>query len=192
MKAPFVVLEGLDGVGKSTLTSRLAERLGGAALDTPGMSSPLRAQVLDTLGLHQASRCLFYAATVVSVGARARHLADTGHPAVVDRYWLSTRAYARARGVAAPLGDVEAMVPAPDQTILLLLDEGERQRRLGRRGTTTADRETLNDGFRQVVLDDFRRPGVLAPTAELDLTGLDVEEAVTCLEATVRNSRAAG
>lgn len=184
MKAPFIAIEALDGIGKTTLTRRLAASLGGLALDTPGEAlRPVRAGVLDGLGPHQTARCLFYAATVLSVGDEARRITDAGTPVVVDRYWLSTRAYARARGVMARLDDIEALVTRPDATVLLTIDEAERQRRLRSRGTTEADRETLDPRFRQVVLDDMRLPGALRPTHEIDVTGLDPDAVVVAVRA---------
>lgn len=184
MKAPFIVIEALDGIGKTTLTRRLAAALGGRALDTPGEAlRPVRAGVLDGLGPHQTARCLFYAASVLAVGDDARQLAEAGTPVVIDRYWLSTRAYARARGVTVRLDDIEALVARPDATVLLTLDEAERQRRLRARGTTEADRETLDRRFRQVVLDDMRRPGALRPTHEVDVTGLTPDAVVLAVRA---------
>jgi dTMP kinase len=99
----------------------------------------------------------------------------------MDRYWLSTLAYARARGVVIDLSDVEAVVPAPDLTILLTLDEDERMRRIrDRGGATYEDLETAAPAFRDEVLREMRRRdrrSDLVPI-EVDLTGADCDEAV--------------
>ncbi|MED5371895.1 MAG: thymidylate kinase [Myxococcota bacterium] len=186
MKPLFIVLEALDGVGKTTLAKGLAARLGGVAMNTPGEG--LRAvsgQILDGLGPNQPARCLFYAGSVIARGEEARALVEGGQTVVMDRYWLSTISYARARGVEAALDQVEALVPAPDVTLLLTLDEEERQRRMQARGFTAADRETLEPGFRDRVLLEMRRgdrrPELLP--LDVDLSGGDPAE---CIERVVR------
>ena len=68
----------LDGVGKTTLVNALAEHYKGEAANTPGPFLPrLTAPILDALGDNQTARCLFYAASVLSEGRRARKAADT-------------------------------------------------------------------------------------------------------------------
>lgn len=179
--ALFIALEALDGVGKTTLAADLAGRLDGIALDTPGpelrLASP---SVLSALGPHQTARCLFYAASVLVAGERARALVNGGWSVVMDRYWLSTISYARARGVTLDLRAIEASIPAPDATVLVMLDEDERQRRLRARGCTEADRETLAREFRTRVLREMRsaeRAPSLRPTIVVDVTGAGRAEA---------------
>ncbi len=181
-KAKFIVLEALDGVGKTTLVNLVAERLGGLAMDTPGPA--LRATaggVLEALGDHQTARALFYAASVLAAGERANRVVRAGQTVVMDRYWLSTLSYARARGVTVDLASIEGTVPLPDMTVLVTLDEEERQRRLLARGCTTADRETMDERFRHRVLSEMRstaRRRALRPTVEVNLTGANRNEAV--------------
>lgn len=181
-RALFVALEALDGVGKTTLAVDLADRLRGVAMDTPGAGlRPLRNDVLTALGPNQTSRCLFYAASVLAEGHRARAIADGGSSVVMDRYWLSTICYARARGVDLDVAAIEQMVPAPDVTVLVTLDEPERQRRLYERGYTDADRETLVPTFRERVLAEMMsndRAAHVRPTVVLDVTGADRQAAV--------------
>lgn len=183
MKPPvFLVLEALDGVGKTTLAADLAQSLGGVAMDTPGAGlRPLRNDVLSAMGPNQAARCLFYAASVFTEGQRARAIVDAGSSVVMDRYWLSTICYARARGVDLDVTAIEAAVRAPDATVLVTLDESERQRRLHVRGYTDADRETLVNGFRERVLAEMvssERAAHLRPSVVVDVTGADREVAV--------------
>ena len=179
----FIVLESLDGVGKTTLTKGLAERLQGVAMNTPGKQlRQISNKILDGLGPNQEARCLFYASSVIAKGAEARRLVQAGNFAIMDRYWLSTISYARARGVHHSLHDIEAMIPRPDLTILLTLDESIRKKRLNKRGLTAADRETLDPTFREVVLtamtDPNRVPG-LQPQISIDLTGKSEDVAVS-------------
>lgn len=176
----FVAIEGLDGVGKTTLVNALAEHYEGEAANTPGpLLRRLTDPILDALGDNQTARCLFYAASVLSEGERARTAADSGSVVFMDRYWLSTIAYARARGVSVDLSSLEAVVPVPDVTVLLTLEETERLRRLDGRSVTNADMETLDHEFRQAVLREMRcrtRAFGLQPV-EVDVTGADEGEA---------------
>lgn len=178
----FIVVESLDGVGKTTLVRGLAKILGGFAMTTPGHAlRHVAADILAALGDDQIARCLFYSATVHAEGARARRMADQGEIVVMDRYWLSTIAYARARGVVADLTAIEALVPRPDLTVLLTLDEAERQRRLLSRGNATAaDIETLDPTFRETVLREMRQVRCAAGMGpiEVDITGADQAEAI--------------
>lgn len=173
MMPHFIVIEALDGVGKTTLTTTLAQRLGAVATNTPGDTlREVSGRVLQGLGPNQEARCLFYAASVLAAGGRALKLVEGGVSVVMDRYWLSTIAYARARGVTESFREIEALVPTPDLTVLLTLDESARRARLGGRGLTSADRETLDPTFRERVLremcSDERAMG-LRPTLVLDV-----------------------
>lgn len=182
MSGAFVVLEALDGVGKSTLTQALAARLGGVAMDTPGPElRALSPAILGALGAEQTARALFYAASVVAAGRRAREITRDGRTVVMDRYWLSTVSYALARGADPKLREIEALIPAPDVTVVLTLDEAERQARLHRRGCTEADRETLQAEFRERVVGEMttaRPERGLGVAVELDVTGLTVDATV--------------
>lgn len=173
----FVAIDGLDGVGKTTLTKNIARYYGGIATDTPGVAlRPVLNSVLAGLGNHQTARCLFYAASVLVAGHNARALADTGQFVIMDRYWLSTIAYARARGVSVDLSALESTIPVPDLTVLLTCDEAERRRRLANRLINTAeDLETYDIKFHETVLREMRstaRRPELRP-AEVDSTDAD-------------------
>jgi dTMP kinase len=189
MRPVFIALEALDGGGKTTLARSLAARIGGVAMNTPGDGlREVSGAILKGLGPHQGARCLFYAASVLARGAEARRMVDGGASVVMDRYWLSTISYARARGVTEDFGGVEALVPAPDLTVLLVVDEAERHTRLQARGLTAADRETLDTVFRDRVLGEMvsedRRPEI-RPGLELDVTGLGPADALEAVVAKV-------
>lgn len=194
--APFIVLEGLDATGKTTVARALAERLGGRALDTPGEAiRSVRPTVHEGLGEDQDSRVLFYLATVLAQGGRARRLTAGGVPVVMDRYWLSSVGYGAARGARVDVTLLAKSVPSPDLTVVLTLDEAERQRRLAARGCTAEDAETLDPAFRETVLQTIRsdrQPEHLRPTLELDVTGKTVKEVVEFIAAHVDQVQARG
>ena len=183
MKPMFIVIEALDGVGKTTLVNDLAKSLSSVAMNTPG--DKLRSVsdvVLDVLGDDQIARCLFYASSVISCGNKAREIVNRGETVVMDRYWLSTIAYARARGVSEQFREVESRVAYPDITVVLTLDEAERVRRMAGRSTITdADRETLDENFRDTVLKEIFNPhrhAALRPTVKVNVSNCDRQQAV--------------
>ncbi len=182
----FIVVEALDGVGKSTLVRDLAAALGGHAMSTPGEGiAAVRGAVLEGLGPDQLARCVFYASTVIAQGHRARAIVEDGRFVVMDRYWASTCAYARARGVTANLTVIEAIIPRPDVIVHLVLEEKERLRRLfGRGDLTDADHETLAPAFRDRVLTELSSRA----TVEVDVTGADRDEAVRRVLAALANA----
>ncbi len=174
----FIVLEALDGVGKTTLAKNLAEHHGYTFLTTPGkLLQPLRGDIIKGLGESQTARSLFYAATVQAEGERAASLCQQGQSVVMDRYSASTIAYAKARGVTADLESALSQVVKPDLTILLTLDEQERQQRLHQRGTTAEDLETLQPKFHQQVMAGLRQ----CCDIELDVSGLNEPKALVAV-----------
>lgn len=143
-KPRFFVFEGLDGSGKSTCAARLAAHLGAELLTTPSPSvRRYRDDLVAALGPSQEARQLFYLATVFSASEQARALLRSGRSVVVDRYFLSTQAYAAFRGSALVLDDVERLLLPADVTFYLDTPLPVRVARLGARGTTAADLETV-------------------------------------------------
>lgn len=175
--AGFVAIEGLDGVGKSTILNSLAVRFSGHAMSTPGPAlRSSRPAILEAFAHDELAKALFYAASVSSEGRHARSLVERGEWVFMDRYWASTLAYAKARGVIAELELLGQSLVKPDITILLLLDEPDRQQRLLARGATAEDMETLDPGFRECVLDELMAHADIAVnTTHLTAEALAIE-----------------
>lgn len=172
----FIVLEGLDGVGKSTLANLLAARLDAQFMSTPGEGfKAIRSQVMDAFGEDQLAKALFYAATVSSEGRKARCIVDQGRSVVMDRYWVSTVAYAKARGVVTNLYALENDLISPDITVLITLNETTRLQRLHQRGMTAEDLETINEPFKQSVLLELE----MGSSITVDVSELSQAEATT-------------
>ncbi|TKF04635.1 dTMP kinase [Vibrio kanaloae] len=145
----FIVIEGLDGSGKSTVSKHLAEKLNAKFLTTPGAGFKEVRKQLDTVFEHNTkARQLFYMATVLNVASEAQRLIDSGQNVVVDRYWLSTQVYHHwmSNGQCYTLDEVESELLAPDLTVYLDLPVDERIARINNRNhCTLEDRQTLTE-----------------------------------------------
>ncbi len=153
----FIVLEGPEGAGKSTVAPRLAERIRAAGLPlvtvrepggTPVAEAARRALLEDHPASGMAELFLFLAARADLVAAVIRPALAAGQVVLADRYELSTEAYqAVGRGLepafvqaanAAATGGLRA-----DLTLILDLPDGVgRQRQLaGGKAGDRLDRE---------------------------------------------------
>lgn len=180
----FIVLEGGEGVGKTTQWRRLADRLAAAGHDVVALREPggtpagdaLRAVLLDPQSaLTPETEALLFAAS------RAQLVRDVITPALhrgavvlVDRFLLSTYAYqGRGRALSlAALREVNAFATgflAPDLTLLLALPLEESMARMHARGST--DRmEREDDAFHRRVraaFDDALQPAWQAQHPEI-------------------------
>lgn len=163
----FIVLEGGEGVGKSTQAAALARHLGAVLTREPGgtaVGEALRNLLLGPSGPVPGAR----AETLLMLAARAQHVAEVIEPAlargedvVCDRYSGSTLAYqGYGRGLdLSELSQLDRWASggrAPDLVILLDLPvESARRRRAG----TPLDRiegegaeflERVQAGFREL------------------------------------------
>ncbi len=143
----FVVLEGLDGSGKSTCAKALAAKLGAVLLATPaGELRHHRERLLAGFdGCQEAAQHLYQAA-VFDASCRVRRLLDRGTSVVLDRYFLSTEAYAAFRGSKIRHDEQCSLLTPADLTVFLHAPLAVRRERIQRRGVvTSADRETLTE-----------------------------------------------
>ncbi|WP_052761240.1 dTMP kinase [Sedimenticola thiotaurini] len=179
----FIAVEGLDGIGKSTLVEQLAREFSGLAMSTPGEAlHDSRRVIMNDFSDDELAKALFYAASVSSQGRKARKKVESGKWVFMDRYWASTIAYAKARGVTAELDQLSKSLIQPDLSVLLILNESERQRRLHARGTTVEDIDTLDPGFRQCVLEELQTHANLV----VNISGYDLLAATQMLEKVIR------
>jgi dTMP kinase len=127
----FLVLEGIDGCGKSTQAARLVAALRAAGHEVVATSEPyaggtwgprIRAMARSGEPLPAAEELAWF------VAQRREHVAEVVAPAlsagrvvVSDRYYLSTVAYQGARGLDAEtiLRESEAEFPTPDLALVL-------------------------------------------------------------------------
>lgn len=187
----FLVFEGPEGTGKSSLIPLVAERFRRAGVEPVVVREPggtpaaeaLREQVLHSGGAWTAERELLYLAA-----ARADLVAEVIRPALAegrvvisDRYSLSTLAYQGA-GRGLPLDKVEWVLAAatggltPDLTVILDLppEVGLARRHSDRKRVDRLDRESLE--FHRRVAGRYleeRGPGVVHVDATPELTAVE-------------------
>lgn len=131
----FLVLEGLDGSGKSSVAMELAKRLDAALLSTPLQSlREVRAQVDAVFSTNAVASTCWYAAHVSSASEQAAHYLEQGRSVVMDRYALTTMAYSAVDDCAAMLAPLAARWTIPSATIFLHPSFELRTARLQARG----------------------------------------------------------
>lgn len=143
-KAKLIVFEGLDGSGKSSTAKSVAESIGAIFMTTPSSSiRKYRDEIIAGLGTSQEAHQMFYLATVFSASQEIQTHLREGRSVVLDRYFLSTQAYAKFRGSQLDLDALNELLQPADVTIYLDLPLSERHERLRKRGGTEADWQTV-------------------------------------------------
>lgn len=188
MKGAFIVLDGADGTGKSSLVPRVAARIreaGLTAVETrePGgtpMGQQLRAILLGDDALSDRTEALLMAADRAEhVAARIRPAVESGAVVVSDRFLPSSLVY---QGVARGLGvDGIAAINAfglggfePDVVVVLDVDDATADaRRAGELDRFEREDAAFHRAVRQAYRDLARRFGWTVVDAA---PGLDVVE----------------
>lgn len=149
----FFAIEGLDGVGKSTVANTLGER-GYKVLTTPtDLFKKIRPIFENT---DTRIRFYYYLFGVIHAGIQAHGL-QGDMDVVSDRYLLTTLAAHEAMGLSnawirmsRPLLKV---IEKPKDTFLITCDEEERMRRLLDRGANAVDIKNL--GINGVIMEGY-------------------------------------
>jgi dTMP kinase len=175
----FVVVEGIDGVGKTTLAKRLAERLRREGLEVlevrePGgtpVAEAARRVVLDPAleATSESELFLILAARADLVSRVIRPALASGRVVLADRFDLSTRAYQIAgRELPAEAVEIANRLATgglvPDLTIVLDAEDGVVKERQVAQGKQPDRIESVNDAVRERIVHAFDTaagPGVV-------------------------------
>jgi dTMP kinase len=149
----LVVVEGIDGAGKSTVLRRLAEHCSLRRLPSVLSAEPTRGPWGMKLRRSMAEgRLSLDEELSLFLKDRAEHVENVIRPALaagktvlLDRYYISTAAYQGARGAdpGAILRENERFAPKPDLVLLLDFDPEGGLGRVRARGDTPNTFEEL-------------------------------------------------
>ncbi len=193
----FIVVEGLDGCGKSTLARRLVEQYQAVPLSTSASRfGDARGALEKMTAGDDVSRQLLFATSVAATSTEVARLRAEGRNVVVDRYWLSTLVYGQVvRGLNMGLQEVEAQLEQPNLTLFLDAPAAVRRSRLERRShehgeVNVEDLSTLrperDEALRRGFLEGLKRP-IAGQGIVLDASGSEpsavLERAVWAVEA---------
>lgn len=175
----FIVIEGLDATGKSTLVDKLAEHLDAILLacppklEAPGLSEEDIRLYFDCRP--PAQRRAYYRAANLIASEQAEMALQTGH-VVMDRYWTSTVAFAALDDTSNIDQEWQGCYPpelrVPDVVILLTVDEENRTKRMSGRGEPATSEEqnlAVDIDRRKAVLQTYR----MFKPIEIDTSHLD-------------------
>ncbi len=191
-KGLFIVIEGIDGTGKSTQAKRLGEWFETQGREVVLSYEPTHGQwgkqLRDSMTQGrldpEEELELFIKDRQDHVDTLIQPSLDAGKVVILDRYYFSTMAYQGARGFDPQVirERNEAFAPQPDLLLILDLDVDTAHQRIGTRGDTTNEfeqRDTLTK-CREIFLslkdEDFAR--VIDATADMDTVTERIRETV--------------
>jgi len=131
----FIVLEGVDGSGKTTAAHCLASRLGYEYIKTPGSIFTAVRPLFEDKS-HISARLYFYLGTVLYASQEIKKFLNADKGVICDRYIYTTLCYQKAMGayVSKKLEkEIISSLQMPDLTLFLYADKEARHQRLGLR-----------------------------------------------------------
>lgn len=146
-KGLFIVLEGIDGSGKSSICKRLSEFLSKEGMDVVTTVEPTNDEIGAIIrngsvkDITQETEALLFVADRSQHTIKIRQWKDEGKIVICDRYYASTLAYQAAPfdGKALDMDWLKRMnqpvITEPDITFLIDVSPEEGLRRVGARGT---------------------------------------------------------
>ncbi|XP_057314991.1 UMP-CMP kinase 2, mitochondrial-like isoform X2 [Hydractinia symbiolongicarpus] len=181
---PFIVVEGLDGTGKSTITQNLCEHFNVCKVVTPPDSIRHIRKKFDHLP--ELCRRAYYSFSNYMAAKEVLDVIRT-RPVVMDRYWHSTTAYAIAKEVAVGIehhlpdeGDSLYAWPEdllrPSAVLFLTTPEKHRDVRVNEREDVTAEEKEIseNERLRMRIMKVYQRFGN-TKWVEVDTSGTKEE-----------------
>lgn len=129
----FIALEGLHGVGKSTVAELIAQRVG--VVVTPTIPEEFSsARKLVNSGFSIESRYMLFLSATLSTGERVEQMIKNGMDVVVESYIFRSIAFHEGMGSKIKIGVLGKELFLPTHTILLTCDPQIRTQRIKDRG----------------------------------------------------------
>ena len=172
MKGMFIVFEGIDGSGKSSVCKRLAKEFDNAVVTAEPTDSEI-GMLIRTMDVSRETEALLFVADRADHTQRIRKWVDEGRIVICDRYYASTLAYQSAplNGPALPMEWLEALnekvIMEPDMTFLFDVKPEVGLTRVSSRGQITKfEKQTYLENVRKNYLDIAKRKGFMIIDAE--------------------------
>lgn len=159
----FIVFEGVDGSGKTTIGEKLAQEIGGIYMRTPSEGLRPARSYIDSSPSSEA-KLLFYLSSVVDASQRIALTRET-QPVICDRYIWSTliphSVYHNVdlNSLEHSLRFITEKLEVPTHTFLLTVSEDEQLKRLGLRSEgnrTASDTFCLNRTLRRRAHESYK------------------------------------
>lgn len=135
LKYNFIVVEGFDGSGKSTITKWMCEQFGYEYHKTPmGLFASIRNH-FDMQEVNLVERFCFYAADCMRASIYIQKKLKEGQPIILDRYYYSTISYHESKypGISKLLPNLFAPLLKPDLILYVKTNFSlTKERMLGR------------------------------------------------------------
>jgi dTMP kinase len=186
MTHPFIVFEGVDGAGKSTISKHVADSLGASHLESPiNEFKKIRKFVEDNLC--EKGKLFYYLASNFELSSyiRTNRLIK---PIVCARYFHSTmighasRQYLNIEEFSKKLPVSSNEFEAPDLTIFLSLSEDAQRARINARGASEnseKDHKCLDDKlYRDYLFQNYSNVAQRENWLIIDTTLMTVENVV--------------
>ncbi len=169
----FLVIEGIDGAGKTTCAKILAEKLNAYYYKTPpGIFEKIRPEI--EIFSDPLTRFSFYLASVFYASIEISKII-AWRPVVCDHYLLSTIAYHRAIGLNLSWVNFSQLpIILPNINFYLHADENTYLERLKKRYPVIDSALEKNREFQRKVHEEFFRLNVVP----IDTTSLSINEVV--------------
>lgn len=138
----FIVIEGVDCSGKSTVANLLAKRLNGVLYRTPPKTLLAERSRVDA-NARPEDHYRFYLKGLHLASLEIKHLLANNENVVCDRYWLTTYVYHKVMSVLVDLNDFADIIK-PCFTALLLVSSDTQAKRFLERGMSAGDLRMIN------------------------------------------------
>jgi len=191
MAHPFIVFEGVDGAGKSTVSKMVADSLGAEHLESP-INEFKKIRKFVEGNLSEKAKFLYYLASNFELSNHVRENRRI-EPVVCARYFYSTlighasRQYRSIEDVCRSWPVSPDEFEKPDLTIFLCLSEDEQRTRIGARQSSqnsAKDHQCLNDAlYRRHLFDNYASVAKKQSWFTIDTTSMPAEQVVEkCIE----------
>jgi dTMP kinase len=163
----FIVIEGMDGCGKSTITDLLAKRIAAESYKTPPCPVSLIRKDIDNCQDRFAS-FFYYMASNFYAATEIKTILNTNKSVVCDRYYYTTlSAYSEEvesffSDFASGCDILTGKILKPDYAFFLDVSEEERIQRLKKRvNLSVDDLESMDPLIRCKQLEKYKIMGLI-------------------------------